>query len=275
MGITGTPGAGKSTLIEAFGMYLCAQGHRVGVLAVDPSSQRTGGAILGDKTRMESLTRHPSAFIRPSPSSGTLGGVAARTRESMLLCEAAGFDVIIVETVGVGQSETTVRDMVDVFVVLQIAGGGDELQGIKKGVIELADLIVVNKADGNNRQRAEATRVEFKRVLQFLRPATEGWASRALCCSAKEAEGMDRIWEALQAFHQTTTASGVFEARRQHQNVAWLKSMLTEALLADFYGHETVQAEWPCVKDQVATGELSPTQALGQLLHAYGRNQKN
>ena len=194
VGLTGTPGAGKSTFIESLGMSLCDQGKKVAVLAVDPSSSINGGSILGDKTRMEDLCRHENSFIRPSPAGKSLGGVATRTREALLLCEAAGYDVILVETVGVGQSETAVRTMTDFFLLLQIAGGGDELQGIKKGVIELADAIVVNKADGDNKLKADMARVEYSRVMHFLHPFTPGWKPKALTCSALEGSGVDKVW---------------------------------------------------------------------------------
>ncbi|HYQ92753.1 MAG TPA: methylmalonyl Co-A mutase-associated GTPase MeaB, partial [Candidatus Competibacteraceae bacterium] len=210
VGITGVPGVGKSTTIEALGMYLCEQGHQVAVLAVDPSSTVTRGSILGDKTRMEQLSRNPRAFIRPSPSSGTLGGVTRKSRETMLVCEAFGFDVILVETVGVGQSETTVRSMVDFFLLLMLAGAGDELQGIKKGIMELADALLINKADGDNQLRARAAKAEYNRALHYLAPATEGWQTRAYTCSALAHEGIDEIWRVIEDFRQKTQASGVF-----------------------------------------------------------------
>jgi LAO/AO transport system kinase len=234
VGMTGTPGAGKSTFIEALGMMLCARGKKVAVLAVDPSSSRTGGSILGDKTRMEDLSRHDNAFIRPSPSGASLGGVAARTREALLLCEAAGYDVILVETVGVGQSETAVRTMTDFFLLLQIAGAGDELQGIKKGVIELADAIVVNKADGDNQLRARLAKVEYTKVLHFLNPFTPGWKPKALTCSALNSEGIEKVWEMIERFRDQLTESGVFEERRSEQNVDWFDSLLQSAVMERF-----------------------------------------
>ena len=234
VGLTGVPGAGKSTFIEALGMLLCNRGKKVAVLAVDPSSSRTGGSILGDKTRMEDLSRHENAFIRPSPSGVSLGGVAARTREALLLCESAGYDVIIVETVGVGQSETAVRTMTDFFLLLQIAGAGDELQGIKKGVIELADAIVVNKADGDNRLRADLAKVEYTKVLHFLHPFTPGWKPKALSCSALESEGIEQVWALVEKFRDDLTASGVFEQRRSEQNVDWFRSLLQQNVMERF-----------------------------------------
>jgi len=234
VGLTGTPGAGKSTFIEALGMMLCGQGKKVAVLAVDPSSSRTGGSILGDKTRMEDLSRHDNAFIRPSPSGASLGGVAARTREALLLCEAAGYDVVLVETVGVGQSETAVRTMTDFFLLLQISGGGDELQGIKKGVIELADAIVVNKADGDNKLRAQLAQVEYTKVLHFLHPFTPGWKPKALTCSALNSEGIKDVWELIEGFRDQLSKSGVFEERRREQNVDWFDSLLKSAVMERF-----------------------------------------
>lgn len=270
VGISGMPGAGKSTFIESFGHMLCAEGHKVAVLAVDPSSSRTGGSVLGDKTRMEALTREPNAFIRPSPSGKTLGGVARKTREAMLLCEAAGFDLILVETVGVGQSEVTVRSMVDVFTVLQIAGAGDELQGIKKGIIELADLIVITKADGQNKTRAESTAGSFNRVLHYLQPATEGWESRAVICSALTGEGVPEIWGHLRAFGEATEANGVFTQRRREQNVAWLHSAIDDALRQRFYAHSAVTQALPLAEHAVASGSEPVSVATERLLAAAG-----
>ncbi|MGJ8649960.1 MAG: methylmalonyl Co-A mutase-associated GTPase MeaB [Opitutaceae bacterium] len=234
VGLTGVPGAGKSTFIEALGMLLCQQGKKVAVLAVDPSSSVNGGSILGDKTRMEDLSRELNAFIRPSPSGVSLGGVAARTREALLLCEAAGYDVVLVETVGVGQSETAVRTMTDFFLLLQIAGAGDELQGIKKGVIELADAIVVNKADGGNLLRAEQAKMEYTKVLHFLHPFTPGWKPQAMTCSALNSEGVDAVWQLIEQFRDELTTSGVFDQRRREQNVDWFKSLLQYAVMDRF-----------------------------------------
>ncbi len=226
VGITGVPGAGKSTFIEALGSMLCDRGHKVAVLTVDPSSTVTRGSILGDKTRMEVLSRKENAFIRPSPSGGTLGGVTRKSRETMLVCEAAGFDVVLVETIGVGQSEVAVRTMVDFFLLVVLTGAGDELQGIKKGVMELADAILVNKADGDNKTRALAARADYARILHYLQPATEGWRTAAYTCSSITGEGIAGIWSAIEEFRSKTTESGVFSARRNSQILDWVYSMV-------------------------------------------------
>ncbi|MDR3076993.1 MAG: methylmalonyl Co-A mutase-associated GTPase MeaB, partial [Synergistaceae bacterium] len=230
VGITGVPGAGKSTFIDALGFRLCDRGHKVAVLAVDPSSSVTKGSILGDKTRMENLSRHKNAFIRPSPSGGTLGGLTRKSRETMLMCEAAGYDVILVETVGVGQSEAAVRSMVDFFLLMVLTGAGDELQGIKKGVMELADAIIVNKADGGNVVKADATRAEYDRILHYLRPATEGWETKAHKCSAATGDGIDEIWELIGRFMETVKRSGVFGERRRQQVLSWVYTMVEDYL---------------------------------------------
>lgn len=266
IGITGVPGAGKSTFIEAFGKLLCDHGKKVAVLTIDPSSGITGGSVLGDKTRMEELSREPGAFIRPSPASGALGGVAARTRETMLLCEAAGFDVIIVETVGVGQSETVVRNMVDFFLLLQIAGAGDELQGIKKGVIEMADAIAVNKADGDNLTKAQSARGEYSRILQYLTPFTPEWEPVATICSALNGDGIVDIWELIQRFHSELSADGRLAKQRQAQNLHWFRELLKEAVLAQFRDRESVKADLPCVEAQVSAGELPVVEAVERIL---------
>jgi len=269
VGISGVPGAGKSTFIEALGMLLCNRGHKVAVLAVDPTSSRTGGSILGDKTRMEQLAREPNAFIRPSPSGGTLGGVAGKTRETLLLCEAAGYDVILVETVGVGQSEVSVRSMVDFFLVLQIAGAGDELQGIKKGIIELADAIVVNKADGDNVTRARTTAGEYNRVLHFLQPATPGWRPRAVTCSALHGEGVEAVWALFEEYLHLTQENGAFDRRRAAQAVEWLHSLIEEALLEHFKRDADIAAALPEVERAVAEGRQPVTQAALELVGRY------
>ncbi|MCP5159526.1 MAG: methylmalonyl Co-A mutase-associated GTPase MeaB [Gammaproteobacteria bacterium] len=269
VGITGVPGVGKSTFIEALGLHLCEQGHKVAVLAVDPSSTVTRGSILGDKTRMELLSRDLRAFIRPSPSSGTLGGVTRKSRETMLICEAAGFDVILVETVGVGQSETTVRSMVDFFLLLMLAGAGDELQGIKKGIMELADALLVNKADGDNKIRANAAKVDYNRALHYLAPATKGWHTRAYTCSAAHGEGIDAIWQVISDFHQQTTASDVFEKRRQQQILDWVYAMVEEHLRASFFNHAGVGSIRAEIEEAVVNGHIPPTVAAQQLIHKY------
>lgn len=265
VGITGVPGVGKSTFIEALGTWLCQNGRKVAVLAVDPSSSRTGGSILGDKTRMELLSREPNAFIRPSPSSGTLGGVARKSRETLLLCEAAGFDVVLVETVGVGQSEVTVRSMVDFFLLLALAGAGDELQGFKKGVVELADLIVVNKADGENLPRAQSARAEYARVLHYLKPATEGWATPAQTCSALSREGIPEAWDTVERFAAEQRASGAWDARRSRQNVAWMHALVEEELRRRFLGDSKIAGRLAQLEEAVAAGQVPATEAVARL----------
>ncbi|MEI7959146.1 MAG: methylmalonyl Co-A mutase-associated GTPase MeaB [Verrucomicrobiota bacterium] len=269
VGITGVPGAGKSTFIEALGCMLCAEGKRVAVLAVDPSSTLSRGSILGDKTRMEMLCREENCFIRPSPSSGTLGGVTRKSRETMLLCEAAGYDVILVETVGVGQSEITVRSMVDFFLVLLIAGAGDELQGIKKGIIELADTLLITKADGSNLPRTEAARVEFARVLHYLTSATPGWHPQVLTCSSLENKGIREAWEVVEQFRDTTKQSGLFEEHRRRQTLDWMEDMLSQQLWHDFTSNPGTLAQWPLIERDVLEGKLSATSAVKQLFNAY------
>lgn len=266
LGITGVPGAGKSTYIESFGTLLTQEGHRVAVLAIDPSSTRSGGSILGDKTRMEKLAVNPAAFIRPSPSGGTLGGVARKTRESMLVCEAAGFDVVIVETVGVGQSETTVASMVDFFLVLMIAGAGDELQGIKKGVLEVADAIAINKADGDNVMRAEMARKEYQAALHLLMPDSPNWSPPVLTCSALSMKGIDKIWETVLEHRQKMTASGELAAKRKRQALEWMSFLLDEGLRGWFFNDPEVKASLPLLRRDVENGVLSPTAAAGRLL---------
>ncbi|RNB87891.1 methylmalonyl Co-A mutase-associated GTPase MeaB [Brevibacillus fluminis] len=269
VGITGVPGAGKSTLIDMFGTMLCDQGHKVAVLAVDPSSTVTRGSILGDKTRMDALSRNPRAYIRPSPAGGSLGGVARKSRETMLVCEAAGFDVLLIETVGVGQSEVTVRSMVDFFLLLMVTGTGDELQTMKKGVIELADAIFVNKADGANKPLALATKEQLNQMLHYLQPATEGWESRALTCSALTGEGVGDIWSVVGEFRETTEKSGMLQKRRQTQAVAWMNSMVQDSLYARFYAHSGVKQALPAIKQAVAEGNLSVTLAANQLMKIF------
>ncbi|XJZ26152.1 methylmalonyl Co-A mutase-associated GTPase MeaB [Bacillota bacterium Lsc_1132] len=269
IGITGVPGAGKSTFIEAFGMYLCSLGHCVAVLAVDPSSSVSGGSILGDKTRMEQLSRNPRAFIRPSPSEGKLGGVHRKTRESMLLCEAAGFDVILVETVGVGQSEVIIRDMVDFFILLVLTGAGDELQGMKKGIMELADAIIVHKADGVNKKNALKTMHEYNRVLHFLQPATKGWETKAHACSSLTGEGIQDIWNVISAFAQKGKNSGVFEERRKGQAREWLFSMIADQLHYQFFHHPEVKMQLPRLENEVMAGEKTVASAAELLFKVF------
>ena len=269
VGITGVPGAGKSTLIEAFGNMLCDEGHKVAVLAVDPTSSITRGSILGDKTRMGTLSRRDEAFIRPSPAGGTLGGVARKSRETMLMCEAAGYDVILIETVGVGQSETIVRSMVDFFMLVVLTGAGDDLQGIKKGIMELADAIVINKADGDNLVKAKVTRGEYERMIEFIRPATEGWPTHAYLCSAVEKTGLPELWKVIQVFRDLTTASGVFKRRRDSQLLDWMKSMIDEHLHNLFFDDAVITGRMPEVKEAVLNGAISPTQAVAELVKIF------
>lgn len=269
IGITGVPGAGKSTFIDTFGTYLCDRGHRVAVLAIDPTSVRTRGSILGDKTRMERLSRNDRCFIRPSPSGGNLGGVARKTRESIVLCEAAGFDVIIVETVGVGQSEGTVRSMVDFFLLLTITGAGDELQAFKKGVMELADAIVVNKADGDNEQAAKELVSEFNHVLRHIPHGTKGWKTKASPCSARTGYNVDKVWEMISQFKEETSQSGELPRRRREQQVEWLESLVLEALKDSFLSHPLIKERYSITRDEVASGSKSAVSATEELLQLY------
>ena len=270
IGITGVPGVGKSTFIEAFGSYLTQQGHKVAVLAVDPSSQITGGSILGDKTRMEELSRNPNAFIRPSPAGETLGGVARRTRETMLLCEAAGYDVVIIETVGVGQSETTVASMVDFFMLLQLATAGDELQGIKKGVMELADAIVINKAD-IDRQKTELARQQYENALHILRPKSRNWTVPVKMVSALKHEGVADVWEMLVDFRDTMQRSGEFADTRSRQSVDWMWALLMDDLKSLFMNHKDVKGIFPQLQEAVVKGITTPAAASRRLLELFKR----
>jgi len=270
LGITGAPGAGKSTTIDALGTYLTEHGHKVAVLAVDPSSSRTGGSILGDKTRMARLAIDPNAFIRPSPSSGTLGGVAAKTRETMLLCEAAGYDVVLVETVGVGQSETAVADMTDFFLVLMVAGAGDELQGIKKGIVELADMIAVNKADGDNIDRARAAAAEYRGALNILTPRSATWSPPVVTYSALTGDGIAPLWAQIERHKKLMNASGELTERRREQQVKWMWTMLEERLTARLRSDAAVRAKVKHAEAQVAAGELAPTLAVEEIAAMLG-----
>ncbi|WP_088068852.1 methylmalonyl Co-A mutase-associated GTPase MeaB [Gottfriedia luciferensis] len=269
IGITGVPGAGKSSLIESFGMYLCEQGHKVAVLTIDPSSTITKGSILGDKTRMDSLSRNPNAFIRPSASGGSLGGIARKTRESMLVCEAAGYDVILIETVGVGQSEVQVRSMVDYFLLVMLTGAGDELQGIKKGIMELADSIVINKADGENKIKALAAKAEFNRILHLLQPSTPGWTSKAYTVSALLSEGIEEIWTEILAFRQITLDSGYFQKRRQNQMIDWMYNMVYDQLKHSFMNHEGVKLNLRSIENSIVNGTITATLAAKNLLNIF------
>lgn len=266
LGITGVPGAGKSTFIESLGMYLIEQGLKVAVLAVDPSSSRSHGSIMADKTRMERLSIEPDAFIRPSPSGGTLGGVASKTRETMIACEAAGFDVLIVETVGVGQSETTVASMVDFFLVLMISGAGDEIQGIKKGVLELADGVAVNKADGDNIEKAKQTRKEYESALHLRMPETRTWSAPVLICSALKMTGIDKIWETVLDHRKKITDSGELEEKRKKQSVAWMKELFEDGVKEWFYNKHDAKKRLKKLRREVENGSISPTSAAGELL---------
>jgi LAO/AO transport system kinase len=258
VGITGSPGVGKSTTIDALGMFLIERGHKVAVLAVDPSSVRSGGSILGDKTRMARLAVSENAFIRPSPASGTLGGVAAKTREAMLLCEAAGFDVVLVETVGIGQSETAVCEMTDFFLALMLAGAGDELQGIKKGLVELADMIAVNKADGDNIKRANLAAAEYRAALHILAPRSEHWHPPVVTYSALTGTGLEALWRNILDHRSAMKAAGEFAARRREQQVKWMWSMLEQRMLARLRADASVRTRVKRIESEVADGRLTP-----------------
>ncbi|MBK7703170.1 MAG: methylmalonyl Co-A mutase-associated GTPase MeaB [bacterium] len=268
VGVTGVPGAGKSTLIDVLGTRLTSQGHRVAVLAIDPSSSLTGGSILGDKTRMARLAADPAAFIRPSPSARTLGGVGRKTRETMLLCEAAGHDVVLVETVGVGQSETVVAEMVDVFLLITLAGAGDELQGIKRGVMELADLVAVNKADGDNRAAAGLAAAEIRNALHFMRPPHPDWIVPVTCVSAATGEGLDDLWGELVRHRDTMTANGALAERRQSQQLRWMWSLVEDNLREGLRHDPAVRRLLPDLERHVRAGEMPPGLAARLLLDA-------
>lgn len=270
VGITGVPGVGKSTFIEALGKYLTSTGHKVAVLAIDPSSQRSKGSILGDKTRMEELANDPDAFIRPSASAGSLGGVAQKTRESIILCEAAGFDSIFVETVGVGQSETAVHSMVDFFLLLMLAGAGDELQGIKRGIMEMADAIVINKADGQNREKAELARREYRNALHLFPAPASGWEVPVETCSSTENEGIREIWEIIEKYRSSMSAgSNYFSLKRQEQMVQAMYDSINRQLSSDFYNNPKVKQLITETEKDILAGRLSAYQAAAKLLGIY------
>jgi len=266
VGITGVPGVGKSTFIEALGKHLTEQNKKVAVLAVDPSSTLSKGSILGDKTRMEDLVKNVNAFIRPSPSGDSLGGVARKTRETIILCEAAGFDTILIETVGVGQSETAVHSMVDFFLLLKLAGAGDELQGIKRGIIEMADAIVINKADGNNKKAAKSAKLEFNRALHLYPEKTSGWTPKTALCSALQNEGISEIWDMIMEYTTLTKANTYFENHRTEQNKFWLLQTIEERLKSDFYNSETIKFELKTQLELIESGKTTPFAAAEYLL---------
>jgi LAO/AO transport system kinase len=269
VGITGVPGVGKSTFIEALGCNLARSGRKVAVLAVDPSSTVSGGSILGDKTRMQELSAEPNAFIRPSPSSGTLGGVTRTTRATMIVCEAAGYDVILVETVGAGQNEVAVADMTDFFLVLMLPGAGDELQGIKKGVLEIADLIAVNKADGGNELSAKQAAVHYRNALKIMKHTSPNWDPPVVLCSALANQGLDRLWERVEEHKQILTASGELRAKRHRQRIGWMWSMLEDRLMTSLKTHPRVVELLPSVQHDVAEGKLTVTLGVERILKAF------
>jgi len=270
IGISGLPGAGKSTFIDAFGTLLTSRGHKVAVLAVDPTSSRTGGSILGDKTRMARLSVDPNAFIRPSPTGGTLGGVARATREAILVCEAAGFDVVLVETVGVGKSEITVAEMVDFFLVLMIAGGGDELQGIKKGVLEIADMIAVTKADGDNELRAKSTAADYRHAMRIITPASPTWTPPVVTISAMANQGLDELWDKIGHHRRVMTASGERDAKRRDQQIRWMWALVEDRIMARLKAHPATKALIPALEQEIGAGKVTPVVAMERLLTAFG-----
>jgi LAO/AO transport system kinase len=266
IGITGVPGVGKSTFIESFGQLITSQGHKLAVLAIDPSSQRSGGSIMGDKTRMESLSLDPMAYIRPSPAGSSLGGVSRKTREAMLLCEAAGYEVIIVETVGVGQSETAVSSMTDFFLLLMLAGAGDELQGIKKGIMEMADLVAITKTDGANEQNGKNARLEYQRALHFFPAAESGWTPKALCCSAVSRMGLAEIWAQIQAYQRFTMLNSYFQKRRIEQNKMWFYDTIRQELENRFFSLPSIQSLLPLKEKAVTENREHPVSAALELI---------
>ena len=273
VGITGVPGAGKSTFIEALGMELCKVGKHLAVLAIDPSSERSKGSILGDKTRMNELSTQANAFIRPSPSAGSLGGVARKTRETIVLCEAAGFDTILIETVGVGQSETAAHSMVDYFLLLQVTGTGDELQGIKRGIMEMADGIAINKCDGNNIERARAARVSFRNALMLFPPSESGWKPDAICCSSIDHSGVMEVWQNVEDYIAFVKQNGFFDHHRTEQAKYWMYETINAALLNGFYQNEEMEKLIARAEEQVLNNELSSFIAANNLLDAYAKKK--
>lgn len=269
IGITGVPGVGKSTFIEAFGKQLTAQGKKLAVLAIDPTSQRSKGSIMGDKTRMEELSHDPLAYIRPSPSSGSLGGVANKTRETMLLCEAAGFDVVFIETVGVGQSETLVKGMVDFFLLLMLAGAGDELQGIKKGIMEMADAVVITKADGKNQKATEQALVEYQNAFHLFPAPENGWFPQIKICSALEKRGLDDIWEMILEYDKLVKTNGFYLQNRQYQNLEWMHSLIRFALEEQFYQHRSIKEKLAEIESNVQNEKWLPIRAATYLLDIF------
>jgi LAO/AO transport system kinase len=269
IGITGVPGVGKSTFIESFGHYLADNGHKVAVLAIDPSSQKSGGSILGDKTRMERLVQHPNVFIRPSPSRGTLGGVAKATRESILLCEAAGYSIILVETVGVGQSEIAVRGMVDFFLLLMLAGAGDELQGIKRGIMEMADALVITKAEGDNIALARKAMAEYKNALHLFPSAESGWIPQVEMCSSLTNFNIDKVWNLIESYQNQMIINGFIERNRKQQAKFWLNERIVELLKGAFFSHPKISSTLTNLESQVVNGSISPFLAAEQLVDLF------
>lgn len=269
LGITGVPGVGKSTFIEAFGLHLIEKKHRIAVLAIDPSSARNKGSILGDKTRMEQLSTNSNAFIRPSASGGTLGGVARKTRETMILCEAAGFDMIFIETVGVGQSETAVAEIVDFFLLLMLAGSGDELQGMKRGIMEMADLIVINKADGDNLKPTQKAQAEFKNALHFFPPLPNGWIPDVLTASALQHNGLDQVWEKMENFQKLTRTNGSFDQNRNHQSLQLFEDSIHQGISDHFYRNPNIEEKLKALREKILNKEISPYEASVELLDEY------
>lgn len=267
--VTGVPGVGKSTFIESFGKFITSTGIKVAVLTIDPTSQRNHGSILGDKTRMEELSKNPLAFIRPTASGEQLGGVAGKTREAILLCEAAGYEVIIIETVGVGQSEIAVKSMVDFFLLLMLAGGGDELQGIKRGIMEMADALVVTKAEGDNMSRAKQAQSEYQHAIHLLPPKASQWETPVLVCSSLQNTGIEDVWKMVLSYKNKTGASGFFEQNRQRQNIDWFHESFQQLLKVDVIAHPTVQKMKEALSSDIADHKLSARQAAEQLLHSY------